>query len=188
MTSPVAALSELVRHEAWLTADRFSEVVIDTSRQLVESPRVLQAVLPDACEHRTLPVGSGSWRHLVFLLDTLSVAPGRRDSVTHSSPKSTVIAGNPRVSLRSGSRINRGNPPFSHCLPCRRSWVRVPSAASKRPANAGRFAALRSLDLLRSGTQRYPAPTSARAGEPRCRKPALKASVRPRRTLDLLRT
>src|SRR3954454_8137656 len=63
------------------------------------------------------------------------VHTARRDSVTHSLPKSTVIAGNPRVSLRPGSRINRGNPRYSDCLPCRRSWVRVPSAASEVPAN-----------------------------------------------------
>jgi hypothetical protein len=40
-----------------------------------------------------------------------------------------VIAGNPRLSPAPRIRLNSGNTSPCHCLPCRRPWVRVPSAA-----------------------------------------------------------
>src|SRR4051794_16981213 len=38
-----------------------------------------------------------------------------------------------------------------HCLPCRRSWVRVPSAASDKPSLRAGFRSFSSLVLTRSG-------------------------------------
>src|SRR3954454_23971502 len=96
------------------------------------------------------PPGSRQLRNL----RALATGPEGRTFVAHSLPKSTVIAGNPRVSLRPGSRIDSGNPRFSHCLPCRRSWVRVPSAASSRARSpSGFLRVVRSLvRLILGGT------------------------------------
>src|SRR3954451_4403200 len=51
----------------------------------------------------------------------------------------------PRLSPTPRIRLNSGNTGASHCLPCRRSWVRVPSAAL---LNTCKLAYPRSLDLL----------------------------------------
>jgi hypothetical protein len=66
-----------------------------------------------------------------------SVGANRLYTTTNSLPESAAIAGNPRLSPTPQIRIDSGNWRLSHCLPCRRPRVRVPSAASKSPANHG---------------------------------------------------
>src|SRR3954453_3991821 len=64
----------------------------------------------------------------------------RRESVTHSLPKPTVIApvihGDPP--RRDPAQLAE-DPRFSDCLPCRRLGLRVPSTASPRPASRAGF-------------------------------------------------
>jgi hypothetical protein len=50
---------------------------------------------------------------------------------TSSVPELPVIGCNPIASDRRRICVHAGNWAFTHCLPCRRSWVRVPSAASE---------------------------------------------------------
>ena len=92
--------------------------------------------------------------------------PGARASndpqtVCHWFAESPCIAGNPQASHFGVPRRNHAIcrafldlRKLSFCLPCRRSWVRVPSAALPGPrSTSGFFRALRSLvRLILSGT------------------------------------
>src|SRR4051794_3728139 len=66
--------------------------------------------------------------------------------------ESPVIGCNPMASAPRETRIDARNRAVTYCLPCRRSWVRVPSAACAKPAPGADFSFLgrRSTVLLRA--------------------------------------
>src|SRR5439155_522344 len=88
-----------------------------------------------------------------------------------------------RVHLQGVSAIRRE---ISFCLPCRRSWVRVPSAASEVPANR---ALLVTPCAVSRPVSRTPSGHSRRINRPlrpaMARKPARLLAIATTRTLDL---